>query len=207
MTGTIAGLLLAVAASTAQESTRDLVAELVERGWVDLAEDVCARNRSFYAGDPYTLGLLSAAKAREEARVEVAVLELNVAIERFGKVGRALRNSERSLIGSLHVQKARLLQGSGDGPQAWLEAETYYRAVIAAFAKGPSAPDVDELLLEFRLELPRVLMGKAKSIEAEAPRKALLEEAVRLLQEYQLETGAIPVAFEALLEEGRRGSR
>ena len=38
MTGTIAGLLLAVAASTQDP---DLASELVERGWIDLAEDLC----------------------------------------------------------------------------------------------------------------------------------------------------------------------
>ena len=131
MTGTIAGLLLAAVASTAQDSTRDLVAELVERGWLDLAQELCEKDRKFYEGDPYTLGLISAAKAREEQRVEAAVLELNAAIERFGKVGRVPRNNERALLGSLKVQKARLLQETGDGAQAWLEAESYYRTVIA----------------------------------------------------------------------------
>jgi hypothetical protein len=200
MMGTIAGLLLAVAASTQDQ---DLASELVERGWIDLAEDLCGKAGSPLGADPYMQGLIASAKAREEVRVERAVLDLNVAIERFGKVGRELSSRERSLLGSLRVQKARLLSESPEGPQAWQEAEAYYRAGIAAFAKRAPSPDGDELLLEFRLELPRVLIARAESISAESPRKALLEEAVRLLQDFQLDTGAMPVAFEALLEEGR----
>lgn len=203
MTGPIACLLVSVVCAAAQGQDRDLAAELVERGWVDLAEDLCRKPGSTIAADPYTLALIAAARAREESSVDRAALELDRAIERFGKADRSLFNLERVLLGRLHVQKATLLSKTAEGAQAWQEAESFYRAAIAMTAQRPNAPDVDELLLDLRLELPRVLAARAKATVAEAARKALLDEAAMLLLEYQLDTGNLPVYYEALLEEGR----
>jgi hypothetical protein len=204
MTGTIACLLLSVAALAPQDPDRDLASALVERGWVDLAEEMVLRAGSTLGEDAYTRALIASAKAREETSVERAVLALEIAIERFSKGGRTLTSQDRSMIGSLHVQKAMLLSDVTEGPQAWTAAETYYRAAITAVSKMTSTPDQEELLLDLRLELPRVLAARAKLPSVgEAPRKALLEESVRLLQDFQFDTGDRPIAFEALLEEGR----
>lgn len=203
MTATIACLLLGLWAPEIQDPDRDLAVELVERGWTDLAEDLTRKERSTIAQDPYILGLIAAARAREEGSVDRALSLLEGAIARFAKTSRALRPQERSLLGALHVQKARLLSESPAGSQAWKDAEAYYRTTIAEFARRPAAADVDEVLLDFRLELPRVLLARARVPSERAVRPALLDEAVRLLQDYQFDTGDRLVVYEALLEEGR----
>jgi len=202
MTGTIACLVLSVAAAQTQD--QDLASTLVDRGWVDLAEDLVARHPTTLGKDPYTLARIASAKARQERSVEAAVQGLDVAISGLRNVGRARSGRETALLGTLLVQKASLLSETANGPGAWQAAESHYRDTIAALSRTASTPDLENLLLDLRLELPRVLTARSKlSTLGDAPRKALREEAVRLLQDFQLDTGNRPIAFEAILEEGR----
>jgi tetratricopeptide (TPR) repeat protein len=213
-----ATLLLALSAPSNGDPDLELAGALARRGWIELAEDLCARieknpaaSAAARAGLPMVLAEVAVAKARVEVDVLKATRELELAIERFKRPNLAPTLDERGMIGWLHVQRARILSAAaGDDParrplaiDAWERTAAYYRASLAELEKMPPAQAVEEAKLDARLEIPKALGEQARvpSVDA-ALRGKLLEESIRLLSEFQW-TNLQPVLLEALLEEGR----
>ena len=196
----------------------DLAAALARRGWVELAEELCDRieknpgaSASAKAGVPLVLAEVAIAKARVEADVLKAAKELDLAVARLRRAGRAPTLDERGMTGWLHVQKSRILSAAAqddaarrsDAAKAWEATEAFYRASLAELLAMPSSRPVDEALLETRLELPKAMAALARvpSVEPARARK-LHEAAIAMFTDFQF--GALqPIVLEALLEEAR----
>src|SRR5262245_59246220 len=118
----------------------DLATALARRGWVELAEEVCGRVDKNHAGLPLVLAEVSFAKARREADVRRAAKELDVAVERLTRAGRAPTLDERGMTGWLHIQKAKILTQASEDDAAlrpevtktWEATEAYYRSYVTA---------------------------------------------------------------------------
>src|SRR5436189_4152385 len=97
-------LLLGLSASPNGDPDLELASVLARRGWVELAEELCARiekNPAARAGLPMVLAELAVAKARVELDVLKATKELETAIERFNRPNQAPTLDERGMIGWL----------------------------------------------------------------------------------------------------------
>ncbi|HLY73641.1 MAG TPA: hypothetical protein VKU80_05940 [Planctomycetota bacterium] len=178
----------------------ELASALARRGWVDLADELCERIGKM-PGTSVVLAEVASARAGLETDAVNAVEVLDRAIARMGAT---LTIDERGMAGLLRVQKARLLGGGPEAAKAWQVAEDFYRASIAELQNQPAAPAVEEALLDARLELPKAIAARAREVLGdEALKKKLLDQALSLLLDFQFDTGARPIAFEAILEEGR----
>jgi len=214
----IAAAALAFGLLANDDHDLDLAAALARRGWVELAEELCARieknpgaSASAKAGVPLVLAEVAIAKARVELDVLKAAKDLDLAVGRLIRPGTALTLDERGMIGWLHVQKSRILTAAAeddparrpDAVQAWEATEKFYRASLAELEKMPSSRPVEEALLETRLELPKSLAALARvpSMDAARSRK-LHEEAVAKLNDFRF-GATLPITLEALLEEAR----
>src|SRR6187549_1637890 len=117
----------------------DLATALARRGWVELAEQVCGRIDPKQSGLPLALAEVSFAKARREADVRRAAKELDLAVERLTRAGRAPTIEERGMTGWLHVQKSKILTQAAEedaalrpeAAKSWEATEAYYRASLA----------------------------------------------------------------------------
>lgn len=194
------------------EHDLELASALARRGWVELAEDVCGRIDRKQAGLPLVLAEVSFAKARRMADVRMAAKELDTAVERLTRAGRAPTLDERGMTGWLHVQKSKILSAAAaeeaeyraEAIKSWEATEAYYRASAAEMDKMPANRAVDEALLDARLEIPKAMAAQARvpSID-ESRRTKLQQEAVRLFSEFMFVLSRQPVLLEAALEEGR----
>jgi hypothetical protein len=202
--------VLALAAN--DEYDLELASALARRGWVELAEQVAGRIDKNQPGLPMVLAEVSFAKARREADVRRAAKELDVAVERLTRAGRAPTLDERGMTGWLHIQKAKILAQAAEDdatlqPEAlksWEATETYYRAFSADLEKMPSTRAVEEAKLDAQLEIPKAISAQARVPAVDAPRRAkLLQESIRLFSDFSFGIGAQPVLLEAILEEGR----
>src|SRR5688572_18541869 len=197
----------------------DLAAALARRGWVELAEELCARidknpvaSPAARAGVPLVLAEVAIAKARVAHDVLVATKELEAAVERLNRPNHAPTLDERGMIGWLHVQKARILSTAAqddaarrpDAVKSWETAAAFYRASLVELEKMPANRAVEEAKLEALLEIPKALASQARvpSIDAVLRRK-LLEESVRGFSDFQFMNALQPIGLEFLLEEGR----
>jgi tetratricopeptide (TPR) repeat protein len=211
-------LLLGLSPNADPDPDLELASALARRGWVELAEELCARieknpaaSPASRAGLPMVLAEVAVAKARMELDVLKATKELETAIERFNRPKQAPTLDERGMIGWLHVQRARILSAAAQDDaarrpgaiNAWERTAAYYRASLAELEKMPPGQAVEEAMLDAHLEIPKALGAQARvpSIEP-ALRGKLLEESVRLLSEFQWSM-LQPIQLEALLEEGR----
>ncbi len=214
-----ATLLLGILAPSNGDSDLELASALARRGWVELAEELCARieqnpaaSTAARAGIPMVLAEVAVARARVELDVLKATKELETAIERFKRPTLAPSLDERGMIGWLHVQKARILSAAAqdDAAQrvsainAWEKTAAYYRASLAELETMPAGRAVEEAMIDARLETAKALGAQARvpSVDPTLRRK-LLDESVRLLSDFQLSMALQPVLLEALLEEGR----
>lgn len=214
----IAAAALAFGLLANDDHDLDLAAALARRGWVELAEEMCARieknpasSASAKAGVPLVLAEVAIAKARFEADVLKAAKDLDVAVARLIRPGAALTLDERGMIGWLHVQKSRILSAAAeddparrpDAVKAWEATEAFYRGSIVELKAMPTSRPVDEALLEEQLELPKALSALARLVTDDpARRKKLLRESIDLLAEFGFNAPQ-PIVLEALLEEAR----
>jgi tetratricopeptide (TPR) repeat protein len=188
----IAVLLLALAPAN-DPPELELASALARRGWVDLADELCSRLETL-PGTPLVQAEVASARARQQSDAAAAARTLDEAIR---KLGTTLSPEGLLTAGGLRVQKARLL----NDPASWEEARAFYGSAVADLEKRAGA---GEALLDAKLELAKTTAELARSVVGDEPRKRKrLEEAVHLLLDFQLETGTIPVAFEAVFEEGR----
>jgi len=194
----LAGLLLALAPGDDHPEV-DLASALARRGWVDLADELCSRLGKL-PGASIARAEAASAHARMAPSPEAAAKEIDRGI---AELGSPKTPDEWGMAGSLRVQKAKLLGESLEAPGAWRDAEAFYETSAEALKAMAGGKDVEEALLDARLELPKALAAHARITKDEAPRKALLGRAVYLLGEFQFDTGTQPITFEALLEEGR----
>ncbi|HZE97111.1 MAG TPA: hypothetical protein VE981_08785 [Planctomycetota bacterium] len=197
---TTAFLLFCVPTAAGDERDLDLASALARRGWLDLADDVCGKIDRL-PGASFVLAEVAAARARQEPDPAAAARILDAAAARFGATPTL---DERAMIGELRVQKARQLSETPDGARAWEAVESFYRESIAGLKKMAASPAVEEALLDARLELPKAMAAHARIPSTDAAaRKKMLADAVPLFLDFQLECGNAPIAYEAVLEEGR----
>lgn len=193
-------LLLCLAAAPNDNAEIELASALARRGWVDLADELCVRIEKM-PGASVVLAEVAMARARQMPEPAVAAKELEKAVARMGAT---LTADERGMAGVLRVQKARVLGDTADAVKAWQEAEAFYRASIDALKAMPDSPAVEEALLDARLELPKSIAARARLVAGdETLKKKLLDQAVALFLDFQFDTGTRPIAYEAILEEGR----
>ncbi|MBV8879422.1 MAG: hypothetical protein JO332_05645 [Planctomycetaceae bacterium] len=186
-------LILSLAAATGDPSELELASALARRGWIDLADELCVRIEKL-PGASIVLAEVATARARQEPDPAQGAKVLDAAIARLGPT---LSLEERAMAGYLRVQKARLL----NEPGAWEAAEAFYRDSIGVLS---AAPNAEEALLDARLEFAKAMAARARvSPGDETARKKISAEAIRLLLDFQMDTGVRPIAFEAILEEAR----
>src|SRR5688572_9595445 len=198
---------LALAADNEYEL--ELASALARRGWVELAEEVCGRIDKSHGGLPLVLAEVSFAKARREADVRRAAKELDVAVERLTRTGRAPTIDERGMTGWLHVQKAKILTQAAEedaalrpeAAKSWEAAAAFYRASVAELERMAPNRAVDEALLDARLEIPKAIAAQARVDESR--RAKLLQESIGHFSEFMFGITNQPVLLEAVLEEGR----
>jgi len=209
---------LALSLAATNDPDLDLAAALARRGWVELAEEMCDRiekspaaTASAKAGVPLVLAEVAIAKARVEADVLKAAKELDLAVDRLKRAGRAPTLDERGMTGWLHVQKARILSAAAeeeaarrqDAIRAWEETENFYRTSLVELQAMKSSRPVDEALLETQLELPKALAALARVPTVDAARaKKLRDEAIGLFANFGF-NALQPIVLEAVLEEAR----
>jgi tetratricopeptide (TPR) repeat protein len=197
----------------------DLAAALARRGWVELAEELCARiernpssSPAAREGVPMVLAEVAIAKARVEADIFKATKELEIAVDRLNRPNHALTLDERGMVGWLHVQKAKILSGAAQDdvarrPEAirsWDTVISYYRAALGEYQKAPSGRAVSEAILDATMELAKGLASQARVPSVDPTlREKLLKESIGAFSDLMLTIGTSPILLEALLEEGR----
>ncbi|HVR86786.1 MAG TPA: hypothetical protein VMU54_20855, partial [Planctomycetota bacterium] len=193
-------LLISLAAVPNDPPEIDLASALARRGWVDLAEELCSRIEKM-PGASAVLAEVAAAHARQQPDTATALREFDLAIARLG-VPKTF--GERAIAGFLRVEKARRLAETPEAAKAWQAAEAFFAANLAELQKLPAGPAVEEAILDSRLEQAKAVAARARAtLGDETLRKKLLDQAVGLFLDFQLDTGTRPIAFEAILEEGR----
>ena len=193
-------LLLSLAAASNDNAEMELASALARRGWIDLADELCVRIEKM-PGASIVLAEVAVARARQIPEPALAAKEIDAAVLRMGTT---LTADERGMMGVLLVQKARLLGETPEAAKAWEQAEEFYPKSIAALKAMPDSPAVEEALLDARLELPKTIAARARLLAGdEVLKKKLLTQAVALYLDFQFDTGTRPIAFEAILEEGR----
>src|SRR5688572_22599406 len=206
-----------------QDETQ-LARALAQRGWFDLAEELCDRlekgpSRCVAAFIRAEIRLGQADRETEYGKAAAALAEAVTLFRQFINANptHPLALDARTSVGWIQARKGRLAMDSvefEDDPvrqadlqkqagQAYAEAEKSIRETLDKLraAKGDRAQDA---LMDARLELPRVLMDHAKVPRLDpAMRKNMLTEARALLLDFEFDFGDRPIAFEAMLEGGK----
>jgi tetratricopeptide (TPR) repeat protein len=196
----IAALLLGLATATPDDPEVELATVLARRGWIDLAVELCVRIEKL-PGAVIARAEVASARARKAPDSVSVARELDPAIAALAGLKTL---DERGMAGYLRVQKAALLGDSPEAVKAWQDAIAFFQGSIAALKAMPDGQAVEEALLDARLELPKAMAALARLSAADpASRKQRLDEALRLFLDFQFDTGTRPIAFEAILEEGR----
>jgi len=213
-----------------QPSSEDieLARALSQKGWFDLAQEVCdqiqkggnAANRVMV---PYVLAEIQLNKADREEDFTKADAGLSEAVGNFKKFLEAnpqhpLALEARVSVGWVAARKGRLLVdqlGKESVPEkhaelvkkagtAYADAEGFYNQTITELKAAKQTPQVLDSLMDARLELPRVMVEHAKVPGVdEGQRKRLLQGALALFVDFEFDYGDRPIAFEAMLEEGK----
>ena len=206
----------------------ELARALSQRGWFDLAEEICDQiqksgNSANKTIVPYVLAEIQLNKADREADFAKADQGLTDAVANFRKFLEAnpkhpLALEARISVGWVSARKGRMLvdqlstESTPDkhaelqkkAHAAYTEAETFYKTTIGELSNAGNSNQVQDSLMDARLELPRVMTEHAKVPGVDDPtRKRLLQEALKLFVDFEFDYGDRPIAFEAMLEEGK----
>src|SRR5579862_3658851 len=191
-------LLLCLALAPGDPSEVELASALARRGWIDLADELCSRIEHL-SGASVVLAEVAVARARQQPDPGVAVKVLDAAIARLGTRPTA---EETTMAGFLRAEKARRLGDAQEAAKAWEEVEAFYQASIVELQKVPAGPTAEEALLDARLEMAKAMTARARLIVGnDSLRRKLLDQAIHLHLDFQLDTGTRPIAYEAILEE------
>jgi tetratricopeptide (TPR) repeat protein len=227
----VAVFLFPLAASAQSQPSSDdieLARSLSQKGWFDLAEEICEQIQKSGSGPnkvmvPYVLAEILLNKADREDDFGKADQGLTDAVTNFKKFleanpQHALALEARVSVGWVAARKGRLnvdQLGKESVPEkhaefqkkahaAYGDAETFYKQTITELKAAKQTPQVLDSLMDARLELPRVMVEHAKVPNVdEAQRKRLLQDALALFVDFEFDYGDRPIAFEAMLEEGK----
>jgi tetratricopeptide (TPR) repeat protein len=216
--------VLALLAVCAPDPNDDLVlaAALAQRGWIEIAEELCEKVRKDPAAGakarsnlPLVMAEVSVEKARRESRADEIARFLDGSIQTLkaeANPGLELRTTLGWVLsekGRLLAVRAEMEEGpdraavAGSAAQALVATEEFERALIVDLEKMPPSPEVEGALLQARFELPRALLTRARLAgPADSMRQALLTQALEGFIDIQYRAGH-PVDWEAQLEEGR----
>jgi hypothetical protein len=219
-----------VAAGAQDRDDPELARALARRGWFDEAEELCekwARNAGTPAELRAQVPLLRAEIESERADRERDPQQAQERLDRSAELYRAFLKENpshpsvldaRVSLGWLQARKARMLSD-------WLEVESnpervtelrqkafalyaqaqkYYETMLADLKQEKASPARENAQVDASLELPRSMIDHARvqGLDPESKR-ALLRQAIVLLRDFQMDQSDKPIAFEAMLEEGR----
>ncbi|HVR86529.1 MAG TPA: tetratricopeptide repeat protein, partial [Planctomycetota bacterium] len=218
----VAALLVPLAASAQEDS--DLARALAQRGWFDLAEDICDRmdkgaGRSMVPFIRAEIKLGQVDRETEYAKSSAGLAEAAALYKKFVDENPAhpMALEAQTNIGWIQSRRGSLaieaIEVESDATkhadlqkqamQSYSDAEKYYQDTIEKLKKekGDRAQDA---LMDARLALPRVLIDHAKiSGVDDATKKRMLGQAKTLLVDFEFDYGDRPIAFEAMLEGGK----
>jgi len=220
----VAGLLFPLLAQAQDRDDSELARALAQRGWFDLAEEICDRleKGSSRAMVNYIRAEIQLGKVDRESEFAKASEGLASAAGFLKKFldenpTHPLALEAQTSIGWVQARKGRLAVDAIDmesdaskhaelqkqAVQAYSDAGKYYQDTIEKLKKEKSERAMDALM-DARLELPRVLIDHAKiSSVDDATKKKLLTQANTLLIDFEFDYGDRPIAFEAMLEGGK----
>jgi tetratricopeptide (TPR) repeat protein len=224
----VAGLLFPLLAAQAQDrDDSELARSLAQRGWFDLAEEICDRLEKGSGGSRATVSYIRAeiqlGKVDRETDFAKSSQGLADAVALFKKFLEESPNHPMALeaqtnIGWVQARKGRLAMDAVEvesdagkhadlqkqAIQAYSDAGKYYMDTIEKLKKEKQTDRVLDALMDARLELPRVLIDHAKiSGVDDATKKRLLTQANAFLIDFEFDYGDRPIAFEAMLEGGK----
>jgi tetratricopeptide (TPR) repeat protein len=210
--------------SVRESREADFASALAQRGWYDLAEEVCAQ----LSGD--SVPVILAGILRQQAEAEPNPDKAKAAIERAlpllegflkEKATHPLALNARASLGALRKRKAQILvramKSETDATQVaelrtqalrtYGDVETHYRSCLEDFKKvanqASTPEEVRNVIIEARLDLPSALLEHARIPRMDADeRRKLLEEAIRNLVDVQFDCGDRDAAYIALRIEG-----
>ncbi len=211
----------------AQDEDSDLARTLTQRGWFDLAEEVCngilksARSADARSSVPLIISEIRLAQASTEtdlAKQEQMVDDAVNILQKFVKENAAhkLALDARISIGWAMARKAKLITEALDveadnakhaelkkkAATVYGEAEKFYRETLATLQAQKQTEEVENATMDARLELPRTLYERSKQADDE-DKKKILKEAGKLLTDFEFDYGDRPIAFEAMLLGGQ----
>jgi tetratricopeptide (TPR) repeat protein len=220
-----AALLVPVLAHAQERDDSELARVLAQRGWFDLAEEICDRldKGGSRALVPYIRAEIQLGKVERETEFPKAVEGLNGAsgfLKKFldENPNHPMALEAQTSIGWVQARKGRLaidaLEIESDASkhadlqkmaiQAYADAGKYYEDTIAKLRKEKQTDRVLDALMDARLELPRVMIDHAKVTGVDdVAKKRLLSSANALLVDFEFDYGDRPIAFEAMLEGGK----
>lgn len=221
----VAAVLFPALARAQDSENTELARVLAQRGWFDLAEEICDRLEKTSARSmvSYIRAEIQLGKVDRESEYPKAAQGLEAAVGLLKKFveenpTHPMALEAQTSIGWVQARKGRLamdavelesdpskhadLQKAAIG--AYSDAEKYYQDTIERLKKEKQTDRVLDAQMDGRLELPRVLIEHAKiSGVDEGTRKRLLTQANALLVDFEFDYGDRPIAFEAMLEGGK----
>jgi len=215
--------VLMAAASQAQDEA-ELARALAQRGWFDLAEELCdrlekgpSRPMASFIRAEIKLGQVDREGDFEKASggLEDAVTLLKKfvseapthpkALEAQTTIGWVQARKGRMAIDAIELEAdpSRHAELQKQALRAYGDATKYYQDIIEKLKKEKGDRAMDALM-DARLELPRVMIDHARvSSVDDVTRKKLLGQAKTLLIDFEFDYGDRPIAFEAMLEGGK----
>lgn len=220
----VAGLVFPLLAQAQERDDSELARVLAQRGWFDLAEEICDRldKGSSRAMVNYIRAEIKLGQVDRETEYAKASEGLKNAADFLKKFldenpNHAMALEAQTTIGWVQARKGRLaidaIEMESDASkhadlqkaaiQAYSDAGKYYQDTIEKLRKEKSERAQDALM-DARLELPRVLIDHARiSSVDDVAKKKLLQQANALLVDFEFDYGDRPIAFEAMLEGGK----
>jgi len=220
----------AAAPAFAQDDDSDFARTLAQRGWFDLAEEVCDRigknSRSTpeaRAAVPLVLAEIALSRADNDSNVENSKKYMDDAIALFSKfvkengahpralearisIGWASGRKAKFLVDALEVAESQEKHGElvKEAKGVFESAERFYREMLDELQKAKSSEMIHNAIMDARLELPRTMLdhGKLPGLDEDHKRK-LLEEARKMLEDFEFDYGDRPIAFEGMLLGGQ----
>jgi len=220
-----AAFLFPLLAQAQDRDDSELARVLAQRGWFDLAEEICDKldKGASRALVPYIRAEIQLGKVERETEFPKAVEGLTAASTFLKKFldenpSHPMALEAQTSIGWVQARKGRLaidaLEIESDPSkhsdlqkiaiQSYADAGKYYEDTIAKLKKEKQTDRVLDALMDARLELPRVMIDHAKITGVDdVAKKRLLTGANTLLVDFEFDYGDRPIAFEAMLEGGK----
>ncbi|RPH50448.1 MAG: hypothetical protein EHM91_02020 [Planctomycetota bacterium] len=220
----VAGLLFPLLAQAQDRDDSELARVLAQRGWFDLAEEICDRleKGSSKGIANYIRAEIKLGQVDREVEFEKASKGLAEAVDLLKKFLADSPNHPMALeaqtsIGWVQGRKGRLAVEAIDmesdaskhaelqklAIQAYADAGKFYADTIEKLKKDKSEKAQDSLM-DCRLALPRIMIDHARiSSVDDGTKKKLLTQANALLVDFEFDFGDRPIAFEAMLEGGK----